>query len=168
MTSSNGNIFRVTDPWCGIYWSPVNSPPKGQRRGALMFSLICAWMNGLVNSETGDLRRHHAHYDITWRKENVVVWNCFSWLLYTLTGTGHEKNQNTCLVEQLIYNSSGVYRHIIWHVYKQRDVPMTCKLTVMQHSFLCAESPALKYFYHHFWLSCWHWRIIVACWRLLK
>ena len=26
----------------GIHWSPVNSPHKGQWRGALMFSLICA------------------------------------------------------------------------------------------------------------------------------
>ena len=43
-----------------------NSPHKGQRRGALMFSLIRAWINGWVNSdEAGDLRRHDAHYDIT-------------------------------------------------------------------------------------------------------
>ena len=30
----------------GIHRSPVNSPHKGQWRGALMFSLICAWTNG--------------------------------------------------------------------------------------------------------------------------
>ena len=30
----------------GIHRSPVNSPHKGQWRGALMFSLICAWVNG--------------------------------------------------------------------------------------------------------------------------
>ena len=55
------------------YWSfvrrihrwPVNSPHKGQSRGALMFSLICAWINVWVNNrEAGDLRRHHAHYDV--------------------------------------------------------------------------------------------------------
>ena len=45
--------------------SPVNSPHKGQWHGALMFSLICAWINGWVNNhEAGDLRCHHAHYDI--------------------------------------------------------------------------------------------------------
>ena len=50
----------------GIHLSPVNSPHKGQWRGALMFSLICAWINGWVNNlETGDLGRHHAHYDVT-------------------------------------------------------------------------------------------------------
>ena len=40
MASSNGNIFH----------SPVNSPHRGQWRGALMFSLICAWINGWVNN----------------------------------------------------------------------------------------------------------------------
>ena len=49
----------------GIHWSPVNSPHKGQWRGALMFSLICARINGWVNNgEAGDLRRHRAHYDV--------------------------------------------------------------------------------------------------------
>ena len=49
----------------GIHRSPVNSPHKGQWRGALMLSLICAWMNGCVNnSAAGDLRRHRSHYDV--------------------------------------------------------------------------------------------------------
>ena len=48
-----------------IHRSPVNSPHKGQWRGALMFSLICAWINGWVNNrETGDLRRHRAYWDV--------------------------------------------------------------------------------------------------------
>ena len=49
----------------GIHRSPVNSPHKGQWRGALMFSLICARINDWVNNrEAGDLRRHRAHYDV--------------------------------------------------------------------------------------------------------
>ena len=49
----------------GIHRSPVNSPHKGQWRGALMFSLICARINGWVNNgEAGDLRRYRAHYDV--------------------------------------------------------------------------------------------------------
>ena len=48
----------------GIHRSPVNTSHKGQWRGALMFSLICSWTNGWVNNrDSGDLRRHHAHYD---------------------------------------------------------------------------------------------------------
>ena len=47
----------------GIHRWPVNSPHKGQWRGALIFSLICAWINDCVN-QSGDLRRHRAHYDV--------------------------------------------------------------------------------------------------------
>ena len=43
----------------GIHRSTVNSPYKGQWRGALMISLICAWINGWVNNrQTGEWRRH--------------------------------------------------------------------------------------------------------------
>ena len=50
----------------GIHRSPVNFPHKGQWRGVLMFSLICTWINGLVNNgEAGNLRRDRAHYDVT-------------------------------------------------------------------------------------------------------
>ena len=44
---------------------PVKSPHKGQWRGALMFSLICVWINGWVNNrEAGDSRRYRTHYDV--------------------------------------------------------------------------------------------------------
>ena len=59
---------KTTKQWYHICMgnSPVNSPHKGQRRGALMFSLICAWVNGWVhNREADDLRHHCAHYDVT-------------------------------------------------------------------------------------------------------
>ena len=50
----------------GIHRSPVTSPHKGQRRGALIFSLIWARINSLVNNgEAGDLRRHRSHCDVT-------------------------------------------------------------------------------------------------------
>ena len=50
----------------GIHRSSVNSPHKGQWRGALMFSLIGAWTGGWVNNrDAGDLRRYDTHYDAT-------------------------------------------------------------------------------------------------------
>ena len=50
----------------GKHRSPVDSPHKGQWRGALMFSLLCTWTNGWVNSrDAGDLRHHRAHDDVT-------------------------------------------------------------------------------------------------------
>ena len=50
----------------GIHRSPVNSLHKGQWRGALMFPLICVWINGWINNrKAGDLRRYRTHYDVT-------------------------------------------------------------------------------------------------------
>ena len=49
----------------GIHRSPVNSLHKGQWHGALMYSLVCTWINGWVNNgKAGDLRRYRIHYGI--------------------------------------------------------------------------------------------------------
>ena len=50
----------------GNHRSPVNSPHKGQCHGALIFSLICVWINDWVNNrEDGEFRRHRDYYDVT-------------------------------------------------------------------------------------------------------
>ena len=52
---------------------PVNSPHIGQWRGALMFSLIYAWINDWVNNgEAGDLKRQRGHYDVIVMMRNNV------------------------------------------------------------------------------------------------
>ena len=58
--------FRRNWPFVrGIHRSPVNSSHKGQWRGALIFSVICAWINGwLNNGEAGVYRYHCAHYGV--------------------------------------------------------------------------------------------------------
>ena len=57
----------------GFHRSRVNSPHKGQWRGALIFSLICVWIKDWVNNrEAGCLRRYRAHYDTS------VMWH--AWL----------------------------------------------------------------------------------------
>ena len=81
MTSSNGSIFRVIGPLCeeftGHRWIPHT---KNQWRRALMFSLICAWINDWVNNREADnLIRHGAIYDVIVRS---LVW-------YWLKCTGH-------------------------------------------------------------------------------
>ena len=49
----------------GIHRSPVNFPHRGQWRGALIPSLICAWTNSSANNgDAGDLKRHRSHYDV--------------------------------------------------------------------------------------------------------
>ena len=60
-----------------IHRSPVNSPHKGQWRGALMFTLICVWINDWVNNrEAGDLRRQLAHSDVSVMPVAILcAWN---------------------------------------------------------------------------------------------
>ena len=64
---------------------------KGQWRGALMFSLIWAWIKDWVNSsEAGDLRCHHTHYDVIVMMRWVKVWAMFIYVttaLYTNSET---------------------------------------------------------------------------------
>ena len=56
----------------------VNSPHKDQWRRALVFSLICVWINGWVNNrEASDLRCYRAHYDVTLM---CSVWSIFRWI----------------------------------------------------------------------------------------
>ena len=67
MTSSNGNIFRVTGPLCGEFtghrWIPLT---KASDAELLMFSLIRTRINDWVNNrKAGNLRCHRAHYDVT-------------------------------------------------------------------------------------------------------
>ena len=64
MTSSNGNIFHVMGHLCGEFTGD-RWIPHTKASDALMFSLICFWINDWVNNrEAGDLRRYHAHYDV--------------------------------------------------------------------------------------------------------
>ena len=58
----------------GIHRLTVNSPHKGQWRGALMFSLICTRINTWVNNhEADDLRRHRAHYDVIVMDDGICL-----------------------------------------------------------------------------------------------
>ena len=58
-------FFCVTGSLCGEFIGHRWLPHKGQWRGALMFSLICAWINRWVNNrEAGDLRRHRGQYNV--------------------------------------------------------------------------------------------------------
>ena len=94
----------------GIYRSPVNFPHKGQPRGALMFCLICAWINGWVNNrEAGDLRRHRAHYYVT------IMHNNFTPLLEFRLWTPHIKRKDTDFFSIAVYITV-IY---IWNIFTQ-------------------------------------------------
>ena len=82
----------------GVHWFSVVPPHKGQRRGALKFSLICAWTNGPANSgDAGDWRRRGAHYDVT-VLSNVRWRSARRWPLpnVIIAGSSSQKNNAPC------------------------------------------------------------------------
>ena len=144
----------------GIHRSPVNSPHKGQWRGALMFTLICARINGWVNNrEAGDLRRHRAHYDVIVMfmgdeaydvfinicKKNIpFFWQCI-WCVQQITGLQY-------FVFYVLYNTNIVrllFKSMtICHVAKRNHnishlIGRPCRIRiikVMSHGSYCVSN----------------------------
>ena len=65
MTSSNGNIFRVTGHLCEEFTGP-RWIPRTKASDAELWCFLWVWKkNGWVNSgDAGDLRRYRVHYDV--------------------------------------------------------------------------------------------------------
>ena len=127
-------IFSALLDLCaGIHRSPVNSLHKGQWRGALIFSLICVWINGWVNNrEAGDLRRYRVHCD-------VIVMHLWCNMMYLL---------------RLWITLSGYVSGL-----SQRNVamiitlpPVTSKLASLRLS-VCRVSEPNKHMHHHDWTT---------------
>ena len=115
MSSWNGNIFRVTGHLCGeFYRSSVNSPHKGQWRGALMFSLICAWINDWVNSRgASELRRHRAHNNVIIMATacNYMIWR-LTRKLFRIIGSFQEPIIGVFVIVVNFWTNS----RYLWHV----------------------------------------------------
>ena len=97
----------------GIHQSPVNSSHKGQCGGALMFSLICAWIKGwLKNCEAGYLRRHCVHYGVTVMRKIPFT-------------TGHTMT-----------SSCAIFSHVQYWAINQDVYPILCALLMKRHAFI--------------------------------
>ena len=74
MTSSCGDIFRVTDPTWGVSTGDRWIPYKGQWRGVSI--LMCAWANGWTdNRDASVLRRHGTYCDVIKCGETPPWWH---------------------------------------------------------------------------------------------
>ena len=102
MTSSNGNIFRVTGhlrgELTGHRWVPhTMASDLDLWRFSLIFASISGWVN---NGEAGDLRRQCAHYDVTVMLREVSVapqqsyggCNTTEWMVISLDIVGRYVN----------------------------------------------------------------------------
>ena len=96
----------------GIHRLSVIFPHKSQWRGAMMYSLSCAWTIGWVNNrDAGDLRRHRAHYDV------IVM--CSSLSISSVLQTRHLLRAlalGVCLFQFVLYASLiWMYSKTIWY-----------------------------------------------------
>ena len=98
---------------------PGEFPPhKGQWRGALMFSFICARLNGWVsNDETGDLRRYRAQYDVT------VMYNAF--VVQCDVFHCNTKSTEICAVSHL-RNNRPLDQQIVYILRSISEMTITC------------------------------------------
>ena len=65
MTSSNGNIFRVTGHLCGEFTGPGEFPAQRPVTRSFDVFFDLRLNKRLGNREAGELRRYRAHYDVT-------------------------------------------------------------------------------------------------------
>ena len=111
--------------------TPVNSPSKGQWRGALMFSLICAWMNYWVNNgEAGDLRRHRAHYDVTVMFAKHIV-----------LSTGTMTSSCVC-----VFSVYGECCHAILNIYWELDYYLAANCKYINHTIFLIKMACLIWY----------------------
>ena len=130
----------------GIHRWPVNSPHKGQWRGALMFSMICAWTNGWVNNRDADhFRRRCTHYDVT------VGCDSISYQL-NLGAVQRPWSSSSRSVWWASYRSP----HGAWkptqHIWSRETAFRICR--VNHSGTLCEET--WRSIYNHFSASKWH------------
>ena len=121
----------------GIHRSPVNSPHKGQWRGALTFSLICAWIKDWVNNrEAGDLTRHRAHYEailmVSCKSEQIAVIS-HDWHSVSLASRlFHQHFVRTIIKEKSKIHYTGNSHHkrpVMWNTFPCHDVIMIFDLS---------------------------------------
>ena len=122
-----------------IHRSPVNSPHKGQWRGALIFSLICVWINGWVNNrEVGDMRRYRAHYDVTvmtwiiWRRDtngiNDLVYHLILWWLVAYSTLS---NSMSLSIWTLVTIKKNIAKNMKFHFQENAQENVICKMVAI-------------------------------------
>ena len=147
----------------------MNLPHKGQWRGALMVSLICAWINGWVNNrETGELKRHSTHYDV------IVMQRLNGWTLsstvtaVTIAGWRHHRAIDGHLCRNLWWMPLATYRDNnveLWWIYMmdKRDFRQSASIATPFHRKIRCQ---MNIFIDSLWVTIYwhltHWLVYVG------
>ena len=135
MTSSNGNIFRVTGPLCGEFTSPGEFPTQRSvtRSFDVLFDLCLnnGWVN---NRQAGDLRRHRAHYDVIVIYLCLVIQIChISSCLFYLT---HLPLDKMAAISQTIFSYAFLWiKSFVFWLKFHWSLFLGFELTIFQHWF---------------------------------
>ena len=78
MTSSNGNIFRVTGHLCGKF-----TGPRWISRTKASDAELWCFLDWVNNREAGDLRRQHGHYDVIVMVASTIFSRTLSTMVYS-------------------------------------------------------------------------------------
>ena len=129
----------------GIHRSPVNSPHKGQWRGALTFSLICVWINAWVsNREAGDSRRYRAPNDVIVMSKCVSLNENIRIVILTLLNFVFKcrLNNKTAFVQVLFFSWDRHYHFARWSLLSvlQQTLAQCCCNTVARSPNATHES----------------------------
>ena len=126
ITSSNGNIFRVTGHLCGEFtghwWIPRTK--VSDARGALMFPLICTWINSWANDREAWFE---APSLTSWHQRNAPAQNTADskFVLGIRWGNNNEnvvtiwsKFSHTYLSPLVLHNTSMLHRRSIYWLFE--------------------------------------------------
>ena len=133
----------------GIHRSQVNSPHTDKWRGALMFSLICAWTNGWVNNQdAGELKRHRTHYDVTVMWCRIVIqWSGQPWDLSAFNASllsNFELVKRVKLGGSVHYGKNGLkFGTLLYPDYHSLKLIIFC--TQRQLKFVVSDHPEISF-----------------------
>ena len=141
----------------GIHQWPVNFPHKGQWRRALMFSLICAWINGWVNDgEAGDLKRHRAHYDVSVIARDWIV--AVRFLIESIFAAYVKDGQiikNDARLSRAGIVAIRTVSHVYWQwTWQNRDHTQKLRSDTRTNPGPSLQSRTYNPAYSHAWLRC--------------
>ena len=153
MTSSNGNMFRVTGfcegeftgdcgEFTGHRWILLTQTSDAE---LWCFSLICAWTGSWVNNQdAGDLRRHRAHYDVTVMWCRIVIqWSGQPWDLSAFNASllsNFELVKRVKLRGSVHYEKNGLkFGTLLYPDYHSLKLTIFC--TQRQFKFVVSDHP---------------------------
>ena len=127
---------------------PVTSPHKGRRRGALMFSVICVWINGWVNNrEACDLRHHRGHYGANVMRQHRFAGHVQYFVAIILLKSSREQSESPIEFEfwcRWFVRKIESMRRFIWQNRCRSELDVTLKQidnwNVEACNFMCKNS----------------------------